>query len=358
MASLVVLHLLHYDDDRGGVLTAIRLIARDRRVRHVLAVNRGFVQRREPVLECRPLLRLEAERLGVRSAIGALRVALTLAVQASPEEIFHGQSRAGLLVACWLWLLGHDCVVASPHSYGRQKWFYRWMAWCLGEKWRWLSPAMKRHYEAGHDWRDCLPEPLPPGLSLPPRPHDGLIVLGGAGNVVAWKRWDLVLEALALLNPQLRARFRFRHVGDADGSEESARYNRELRIRTQELGLDDVVEWRGWCGDMQAFWGGVDFAVISSEYEPMALAGLEALAAGRPLLLADSGGLHDVVEPGRNALVFRTGDAASLAQRLIELADAPAGRWRQVEPPAPRVDVPAAWGQLYESILRGRGTAI
>jgi glycosyltransferase involved in cell wall biosynthesis len=46
---------------------------------------------------------------------------------------------------------------------------------------------------------------------------------------------------------------------------------------------------------------------------------LEALHSGVPVLAADSGGATDVIEPGRNGWLYRTGDPGDLALRIGEL---------------------------------------
>jgi glycosyltransferase involved in cell wall biosynthesis len=46
------------------------------------------------------------------------------------------------------------------------------------------------------------------------------------------------------------------------------------------------------------------------------MAMLEALAAGVPVLAADSGGSLDLIQPGVNGALYRTGDAAALAAQL------------------------------------------
>jgi glycosyltransferase involved in cell wall biosynthesis len=350
MAPLEVLHVLGYDEDRGGILTAIRVVAAESPHRVVLGVNAGFAQRRRPELPGLALPRLEAERIDAGTLLAALRVAVRLLATDRPARIVHGQSRAGLIVAAWLWFLGHDRVVASPHSYGRHRWLYRWLALCLGDRWRWLSPAMRRHYGAGAGWTGCIPEPMAGNDAGRIRSRrDGPIVLGGAGLLVEWKGWHVVLEALGRLEPAVRDQLRFRHAGDCDGSPGSRQYRRKLEEDTRRLGLDGIVEWRGWCADMGGFWSGVDAAVVSSFGEPMALAGLEALAAGCPLILADSGGLADVVPP-EAVLGFRTGDAASLADVLRGvvaqgLPAVPETRPRRVQAAA----VAAAWRETYAS---------
>ena len=64
--------------------------------------------------------------------------------------------------------------------------------------------------------------------------------------------------------------------------------------------------------------------VIASHQEPFSIAMLEALQAGVPVLAADSGGAADIVRPGVNGWLFRSGDAAALAAQLAVFAAEPA----------------------------------
>lgn len=320
-----VLHFLGYREDRGGVLTAIRLCATQRQAHHVLVVDESFQQRRRPDL---PVVRTPAvppEVIGLRSLWPTFRAAWRLLPYTrAGSALVHGQSRSGTLVGVWLWLLGQNAVVISPHCYGRHRWFYRWAAACLGESWVWLSPAMKRHYDtATGGWAACIPEPTPTARARAARPRSDVITLAGAGTLVPWKGWHLVLEALARLDAGERAQFRFVHIGDVDETEVSAAYRANLRHQTSGLGLDDRVEWRGWQSESSALLDEADVMILPSWNEPMSLAGLEALAAGVPLVIADSGGLSDVITPGVNALVFRTGDVESLTAclRVLQRSD-------------------------------------
>jgi glycosyltransferase involved in cell wall biosynthesis len=67
------------------------------------------------------------------------------------------------------------------------------------------------------------------------------------------------------------------------------------------------------------------FAVVPSLwYETFALSVAEAMAAGRAVVASDAGAMVELVEPGANGLLFRSGDAASLAsacRRLLEDAE-------------------------------------
>ena len=134
MTRPVVLHYLGYDDDRGGIVSVIRALASTDRFACVLGVNPGFAQARAPALATLELPAIAGETISISTFLRARRVARAVRVWLAedPARVFHGHSRAGLVVACWLARWGERRVVASVHCYGRQRWFYRWAARQLG----------------------------------------------------------------------------------------------------------------------------------------------------------------------------------------------------------------------------------
>jgi len=69
---------------------------------------------------------------------------------------------------------------------------------------------------------------------------------------------------------------------------------------------------------------GLDMLVIPSLWhENMPLVMGSALAAQRPLVVSDFGGLTETVKDGWNGLVFPAGDSEALARRLLRLLDEP-----------------------------------
>lgn len=318
-----VLHYVGYDDDRGGIVSVIRALAGVGRGEVLLGVNAGARQWREPVLPVLELPRLGGEQIGLVNAWRARTVARAVQtwLRADARRVFHGHSRAGLLVGLWLWYLGERRLVVSVHCYGRRRWFYRWAARVLGDRLYWLSPAMKRYYVVGPaDWTQCIPGCVPVRVAGAWRTAEAKVIrLGGVGALVRWKRWELVLSALAALPAPTRARFRFRHIGGPDGSGEAARYERELARLTVRLGLVDIVEWRGAQPSSLPLLTETDSLIIAAENEPFSVAMLESLQAGVPVLAADSGGAADVLTVVGGEL-FRSGDAADLARALARLA--------------------------------------
>jgi glycogen synthase len=109
----------------------------------------------------------------------------------------------------------------------------------------------------------------------------------------------------------------------------SGTHEQELRAQATELGLDDHGTFLGWIGDdvLHTLYRISDLTVVPSIYEPFGLVALEAMASGCPCLVADTGGLREVVPHEEVGLRFRSRDAESLAEVATRvLADGELGR--------------------------------
>jgi glycosyltransferase involved in cell wall biosynthesis len=333
------LHYLGYSDDRGGIVSVIRALAAAGRFQCILGVNPGFRQGRTPALPTLELPDLDGERLGFRTfwrARGAAAVVRRW-LAGDSSRMFHGHSRAGLVVALWLARSDSRQVVASVHCYGKQRWFYRWGARRLGGRVFFASPAMKRYYGVGDgaSWENCIPGCIAssPDLSSRARPlSHGVVRLGGIGAIARWKRWDLVLDALNVVPGALRASLRFAHIGSPDGSADSIMHAAELREKTRFLGLEGIVDWRGEQASSFNFLRETDCLVVASQNEPFSIATLEALSEGVPVLAAESGGPCDILTAPRNGWFFRPGDSGDLARRLGNLVEGDALQGVRIEP--------------------------
>jgi glycosyltransferase involved in cell wall biosynthesis len=347
---MTVLHYTGYDDDRGGIVSVVRALAAARQFDCVLGLNAGGRQLRTPPLPVREFPRLAGEKIGLLNLWRARRVAVDVQawLREDVNRVFHGHSRAGLLVGFWLQRLGERRVVVSVHCYGRQRWFYRSAARRLGDRLYWLTPAMKRYYGiAGADWAQCIPGGVPASQVARATPVVGAVRLGGIGAVVPWKRWDLVLDALALLPPETRSKVAFRHIGDGP-----AEYLASLRHRVAAHGLGGQVVFSGPEPTADKLLGEIDALVIASRDEPCSMAMLEALAAGVPVIAADTGGAGDFIRPEVNGRPYRTGDASGLA-RCLEgwLAKPPAFDVEKIRQSASRADdIAARWCTVYEKL--------
>jgi glycogen(starch) synthase len=141
-----------------------------------------------------------------------------------------------------------------------------------------------------------------------------LVVL--AGRLVYEKGFQHALEALAGPEGVISRVGRVRFVVAGSGTHEQ-----ELHAQAAELGLDAHGRFLGWVGDdvLHALYRVADLCVVPSIYEPFGLVALEAMASGCPCIVADSGGLREVVPDSVDGIRFPSRDARALAGSMVRL---------------------------------------
>ncbi|HEY0516021.1 MAG TPA: glycosyltransferase family 4 protein [Solirubrobacteraceae bacterium] len=144
------------------------------------------------------------------------------------------------------------------------------------------------------------------------QPHEQLVLL--VGRLVYEKGFQLALDALPEVIEQV-GDVRFLVAG-------SGTHELELRAQAQRLGLLEHGTFLGWIGDdvLHSLYRIADLCVVPSIYEPFGLVALEAMASGCPCIVADTGGLREVVPTGEKVgLRFNGGDAEHLGVMIERL---------------------------------------
>ena len=197
-----VLHYLGYDSDPGGIVSVVRNLAEAGQFDVCLGLNRGAQQNRAPALPQMEFTALEGEVLTPQTFWRSRRVAREVQAWLVGDEkrVFHGHSRAGLVVGNWLHQWGERRIMVSVHCYGRRRWFYRQAEERLGRRLYWLSPAMKRYYEivAPDTWEQCMPGGVAlssPGVVRPEAPAKSARMILEYSEIVVGSNLTAVLYA-------------------------------------------------------------------------------------------------------------------------------------------------------------------
>jgi glycogen synthase len=144
------------------------------------------------------------------------------------------------------------------------------------------------------------------------RPQQKLVLF--VGRLVYEKGFQLALDALPGVIEQVgNVRFLVAGSGTHEG---------ELKAQARRLGLSEHGSFLGWIGDdaLHSLYRIADLCVVPSIYEPFGLVALEAMASGCPCIVADTGGLREVVPVGeRVGLRFNGGDAEHLGVMIERL---------------------------------------
>jgi glycogen(starch) synthase len=179
----------------------------------------------------------------------------------------------------------------------------------------------------GVDPRDLQPVAGPADLgALRARfaePEDQLVLL--VGRLVFEKGFHLALDALAPMARDGNLRFVVAGTGTAEA---------ELKRQARRLGLSRHGSFLGWVGDdmLHSLYRVADLCIVPSIYEPFGLVALEAMASGCLCVVADTGGLREVVpEDGTAGLRFPAHDAEALQAILEQVLTDDAARNQLVE---------------------------
>ena len=93
----------------------------------------------------------------------------------------------------------------------------------------------------------------------------------------------------------------------------------ELEDYAKELGIEDIVEFKGWIKDLRGIYGGLDILALTSLNEGTPVSIIEAMASARPVVAADVGGVRDVVEDGKSGYLVRPEDERDFSEKLERL---------------------------------------
>lgn len=150
---------------------------------------------------------------------------------------------------------------------------------------------------------------------------EGVIIVGIVGRLVPVKNHKMFLDAANMLTGLLEGQFRVKYLIVGDGEERTS-----LEEYAKKLGLGNDTVFFGWREDMAGIYSDLDIVGLTSFNEGTPVALIEALAAGRPVVATDVGGVADVVKEGVNGYLVASGDARAFALRLADLVKDPGKR--------------------------------
>lgn len=147
---------------------------------------------------------------------------------------------------------------------------------------------------------------------LTPRENNRILFVG---RLTTEKGIDVVLKALAQLDPALDATFDI--VGGGD-------QRKNLEQLVQQLGVGDRVTFHGHTSEeeLRALYSRASVFAIASIAELQSIATMEAMASGLPVVAADAVALPHLVHDGENGYLFEPGNVDALAARLTDVLTA------------------------------------
>ena len=154
-------------------------------------------------------------------------------------------------------------------------------------------------------------------LGLPADPAQAPLV-GTVGRLTAIKAHEVFLAAAAAILERL-PNAHFVLVGGGERED-------ELKALAARPPLAGHVHFLGWRSDAPRLYADMDVFVLTSDNEGMPVTMIEAMAAARPVVSTDVGGVRSLVRPGETGLLVPRRDAGAVAAACMELLADPARR--------------------------------
>jgi glycosyltransferase involved in cell wall biosynthesis len=146
--------------------------------------------------------------------------------------------------------------------------------------------------------------------------HIGLI-----GRISPWKGQHIFLRAAAHVFKKF-PNARFVIVGAPLFGEEE--YEQVVRDLPSQLGIESVVEFTGFRSDIEQVISGLDLVVHSSVTgEPFGQVIIEGMAAGKPVVATNGGGVPEIVQDGSTGILVPMGDVQAMADAICEIVANP-----------------------------------
>jgi len=186
-----------------------------------------------------------------------------------------------------------------------------------------------------------------------PRRGDRRPLVAMVGRLVAQKNLDLFVAAAAGLRERVPAA-RFLLVGDGP-------LRASVRAAVEAAGLVDCCELAGERHDVDELLRGADLFWLTSNWEGLPNAVIEAMACGLPVVATDVGGTRELVRSGEEGFLIRPGDRESLVTHSVALLTDHAMRARLARAARARAEtfsiarMVGAMQDVYTRARQGRG---
>lgn len=209
---------------------------------------------------------------------------------------------------------------------GEVEWSLTYEAWTVICNSRYMQEEITGVFNLPPDKLAIIPNGIRPEAFQVPAPDPALRlryaepeerIIFFIGRLVREKGVQVLLEALQKL------RERIPHVRAIIAGQ--GPYAEELHRLALHLGLDRQVTFAGYVDEQtrNQLYAQADVAVFPSLYEPFGLVALEAMAAGTPVVVSDTGGFAETVEHGVNGIRVAVENSSELAGQLLALLNNP-----------------------------------
>lgn len=240
----------------------------------------------------------------------------------SPRAAMIGSAAAALAEVPWVHHVHSPAAADSTHRL--RNWFNAWIervALRRVDRVVTVSESLGnyiRHRGISLDRISVVPNGVPVQGPLVERATPrGEWTLGMVALFRPRKGLEVLLETLAELRSRGRE-IRLRAVGTFETPE----YHASVMDQVEHLGLQDMIDWRGFQTDVTAELARMDLFVLPSLFgEGLPMVVLEAMAAGVPVIGTKVEGVPEAIRDELDGILAMPGDSCDLARALTRILD-------------------------------------
>ena len=319
-----------HDGDGGGHTTYLTSLARGLAPHHRLCVaapdGSRLLREARGIPGVTALAQAFPNGLGRLRAIRRARAALAAHLRAEAYDLIHvnGSADHRLVLAALSGLSPRPALVLTKHNSKPVQGIGHWWRARRTDQVIAVSDYTRRALATtayarcriatvhnGIDTRYYTPWPEEQGHALRETtfPNAPTLVLGSNAGTADYKGWMDLVEAVALLPDDQRARVRVLLAGRPPSAASVARID--------ALGLRDQVVFAGLLDDVRPMIAAIDVGfVLSWDVETISFACREMMAMGKPVLVSDYAGLPENIRPGVDGWVTPVRDVPRIAAAL------------------------------------------
>ena len=149
--------------------------------------------------------------------------------------------------------------------------------------------------------------------------YDNLIILSVIGNIIPWKGQLTFLKAIDMIFHRHGVKnFKALIIGGVMNYD----YYQKLKDFCKDNRIENLVEFIDFVNDIENYIQASDIVIhTSNKPEPFGRIVVEALVLGKKVIASDQGGPNEIIESGKNGLLFDAQNPEELAHKIIHILD-------------------------------------
>ncbi len=189
-----------------------------------------------------------------------------------------------------------------------------------------VSKAVKKPLKGLVEKIEILYNAIDTTVYFPPNKANAEPLIAMVGALMEWKGIDDFIRAAKTVSSKYPGA-KFTIVGDVLYDKEGQKYKEQLRKLVDKLNLNNNLLFTGYREDIAQIMREVDIFILASRRpDPCPTSLLQAMASGAAVIATNFGGPAEIIDDGKDGLLYTAGDHNVLAEKILFLLDNPQAR--------------------------------